>query len=118
MKYILLFHLLAITAVMLLWPNFHPEHLVVKQYHWQLDVLIHTGYFFGLTLLIAFLKLPIKPLFLFLGLSLFSASLELLQEFSFKRGVSLIDAVDNLVGIALALVVYQGFIKRRLINYK
>lgn len=107
MRYILLFHLLAITAVMLLWPNFHPEQVVLKHYYWQADVLIHTGYFFSLTLLIAFLKLPIKSFYLFLGLSLFSASLELLQEFSFKRGVSLMDAVDNVVGIGLALVLYH-----------
>ena len=118
MKYILLFHLLAITAVMLLWPNFHPEQVVLKQDYWQADVLIHTGYFFALTLLIAYLKLPVKPLVLFLGLSLFSVSLEALQAFSFKRGMSLMEMVYNLVGIGLGLLVYQGIMKKRMFNYK
>ena len=92
---------------MLLWPNFHPEQVVLNRYYWQADVLIHTGYFFCLTLVIAFLKLPVKTHILFLGLGLFSIALELLQHFSFKRGVSVMDAVDNLVGIGLAMLVYK-----------
>ena len=107
MRYIFLTILLVLTAIVLLWPNFHPEQVVLKHYYWQADVLIHTGYFFALTLLIASLKLPLKPLILFLGLSLFSLALEGLQEFSFKRGVSVMDAVDNVVGIGLGLVVYN-----------
>jgi len=95
--------MLAITATMLLWPNFHPEQLVLKHYYWQADVFIHTGYFFGLTVLIAALKLPVKPLVLFLSLGLFSVALELLQHFSYMRGVSLMDGIDNLVGIGLAM---------------
>lgn len=104
LKYILLILLLATTAILLLWPNFHPEQAILNHYYWQADVLIHTGYFFGLTLLIASLKLPVKPFFLFLGLSLFSIALELLQHFSSMRGVSWMDGVDNLVGIGLALM--------------
>jgi len=107
LKYIVLILVLSITATLLLWPNFHPEQAVLKHYYWQADVLIHTGYFFGLTLLISSLKLPIKPLVLFFGLGLFSVALELLQHFSSMRGVSLMDAVDNVVGITAALIVYQ-----------
>lgn len=112
MRYILLTLLLVLTAALLLWPNFHPEQKVLGEYYWQADVLIHSGYFFGLTLLIASLKLPVKPLVLFLGLSLFSVAMELLQHFSFKRGVSLMDAVDNLVGITLALILYYQLQRR------
>ena len=107
LRYIVLILVLSITATLLLWPNFHPEQVVLKHYYWQADVLIHTGYFFILTLLIASLKLPIKPLVLFFGLGLFSIALELLQHFSSMRGVSLMDAVDNVVGITAALIVYQ-----------
>ena len=107
LKYIVLILVLSITATLLLWPNFHPEQAVLKHYYWQADVLIHTGYFFGLTLLIASLKLPVKPLFLFLGLSLFSIALELLQHYSYMRGVSWMDGVDNLVGIGSALVLHN-----------
>ena len=104
LKYSLLILVLALTATLLLWPNFHPEQALLKHYYWQADVLIHTGYFFGLTLLIASLKLPIKPFILFIGLGLFSIALELLQHFSSMRGVSWMDGVDNLVGIGFALV--------------
>ena len=107
LRYISLILVLSITATLLLWPNFHPEQAILKHYYWQADVLIHTGYFFGLTLLISSLKLPIKPLVLFFGLGLFSIALELLQHFSSMRGVSLMDAVDNVVGITAALIVYQ-----------
>jgi VanZ family protein len=107
MKYILLILLLTLTATILLWPNFHPEQVVLKHYYWQADVLIHAGYFFALTILIASLKLPVKPFILFFGLSLFSIALELLQHYSYKRGVSLMDAVDNLVGIGLGVIIFQ-----------
>jgi hypothetical protein len=100
----LLILLLATTATILLWPSFHPEQAILKHYYWQVDVLIHSGYFFGLTLLIASLKLPVRPFFLFLGLSLFSIALELLQHFSSMRGVSWMDGVDNLVGIGLGFL--------------
>lgn len=116
MRYIFLTILLALTATMLLWPNFHPEQVVLKHYYWQADVLIHAGYFFGLTLLIASLKLPIKPFVLFLSLSLFSIVLELLQHFSSMRGVSLMDGVDNVIGIGLALIVFHWLNKQQVSN--
>ena len=118
MRYILLILLLVLTATMLLWPNFHPEQVVLKHYYWQADVVIHAGYFFVLTILIALLKIPVNSLVLFLGLSLFSISLELLQHFSYKRGVSLMDGVDNMLGIGLALLMVQWIIKKRIFSFK
>lgn len=92
---------------MFLWPNFHPEQELLHQYYWQADILIHTGYFFGLTLFIALLRFNIKALNLFLLLGLFSIVLELLQHFSSKRGVTWMDGVDNLIGIGLAILVFK-----------
>lgn len=113
MKYFLLILVLSVTAAMLLWPNFHPEGAVLDRYYWQADVLIHTGYFFGITLFISLLKFDIKPAYLFLLLGLFSMGLELLQSFSYKRGVSLMDTTDNLIGIGLALITYIWLVKKR-----
>ena len=31
---------------MCLWPDFHPEQKVLQQYYWQVDMLIHGGYYF------------------------------------------------------------------------
>lgn len=106
-KYVLLFLVLAITAIVLLRPNFHPEQALLHQYYWQADVLIHAGYFFGLTFFIASLKFKLKLVHLFLLLGTFSIVLELLQKFSYQRGVSWMDAMDNLIGIGLALIVYH-----------
>lgn len=111
-KWFALFSAILVTIALCLWPNFHPEQAVLKQYYWQADVLIHSSYFFGLTFLIASLRFNIKLVHLFLLLGTFSILLELLQSFSYKRGVSLMDGVDNLLGIGLALLMYK-YIKNR-----
>ena len=111
-KYLILIVTLALTSTLLLWPNFHPEQKLLGHYYWQADVLIHSGYFFGITLFILSLRLNIKSIYLFLFLGSFSIVMELLQHFSYKRGVSLMDAMDNLIGIGLALLVY-GWIDQK-----
>ncbi len=105
-KYIILFISLLVTILMCLWPNFHPEQKVLNQYYWFADILIHGGYYYLLALLLFNLKLKVKPLYLALALTLLSFVLESLQHFSFKRGVSLMDAASNLGGITLALLTY------------
>ena len=107
MKYFFLALILIFTATLCLWPNLHPEQAVLSRYYWQADVLIHSGYYFGLTLIVCLLKLKIKPVYLFLLLGLFSIALELLQIFSDKRGVSWMDGMDNLIGIVLAILIYK-----------
>ena len=114
LRYIVLILILGITATLLLWPNFHPEQAILRHYYWQLDVLIHAGYFFGLTLLIASLKLPVKPLYLFFSLSLFSIAMELLQHFSTMRGVSWLDGIDNVLGIGLGVFAFEYRIKKKI----
>jgi VanZ family protein len=99
LKHLILTLSLTATALMAVYPNFHPEQAVLDHYYWQADILIHGGYYFGLTLLILILKIKIKPFHLFLALTSFSFLLEGLQFFSFNRGVSFMDLGSNLLGI-------------------
>ena len=94
--------LLAITALLCLWPDFHPEERVLERYYWQADVLIHAGYYFGLCLLLLLLRPVVRPGLVCLGLALFSLILEALQHYSHLRAASLMDMASNLAGISLA----------------
>ena len=110
-KYSILIITLFITAALCLWPDLHPEKVVFSEYHWQVDVLIHSGYFFLVCTLILFLRFPIKMFYTGMYLFGFSVILELLQYFSFNRCVSFMDIADNLLGIIVAILVYHLFLK-------
>ena len=70
---------------------------------WQVDMLIHGGYYFVVCMLILLLRFKIKPIYIGLALFVFSILLELLQIFSYNRSVSLLDIASNLLGIGLAV---------------
>jgi len=112
-KYIILILALLATTIMCLAPNFHPEQAVLDRYYWQADVLIHSGYYFALTLLLLSLRLKIHPFLLSGALALVSYALELLQVFSFKRGVSFMDAGSNTLGIVLATGLFLLIVSRK-----
>lgn len=90
------------TILMCLWPDFHPERKVVHGYYWQVDMLIHGGYYFVACLIILSLRLSSKPLYLSVGLFLLSVMLEILQYYSHGRSVSVMDIGSNFLGITLA----------------
>ena len=102
-KWFALFIAILVTIALCLWPNFHPEQAVLKQYYWQTDVLIHGGYYLFLTIFIRFLNFKQKPLTVFLLIGALSFSLEMLQFFIPKRGVSLLDVGSNFLGIGAGL---------------
>ena len=70
---------------------------------WQVDMLIHGGYYFVVCMLILLLRFKIKPTYIGLALFVFSILLELLQNFSYHRSVSMLDILSNLLGIGLAV---------------
>ena len=105
-KYTILIITLIITAALCLWPDLHPEKAVFSEYHWQVDVLIHSGYFFLVCTLILFLRFPVKAVYAGMYLFGFSILLELLQYFSFNRSVTLMDIADNLLGIILSVILF------------
>ena len=102
-KYLILAITIIATVAMCLWPDFHPEQKVLQQYYWQVDMLIHDGYYFVVCLLILLLRFKPKPVYIGLALFIFSLVLELLQNFSFHRSVSMLDILSNLLGIGLAV---------------
>ena len=105
-KYLILTITIISTVAMCLWPDFHPEQEVFQQYYWQVDMLIHGGYYFVACMLILLLRFKIKPLHTGLAFFTFSLVLELLQNFSYHRSVSAMDIVSNLLGIGLAVGVF------------
>ena len=74
-------------------------------------MLIHGGYYFVVCMLILLLRFNMKPIYIGLALFTFSLLLELLQNFSYHRSVSLLDILSNLLGIGLAVGMFIGLMK-------
>lgn len=96
----------AVTILFFTFPNFHPEKYLGVGYSWQLDVAIHAGYFFALTVLFRFTVFKKTNIFLFFSiLFFFSLILELLQAWIPKRSATVLDMFSNAIGIGLAIAV-------------
>ena len=101
---------IALTIVLSTLPNFHPETYMGLAYTWQLDMLIHGGYYLLLTLLLRYFVFKQTNLFLFAGiLFLCSLVLEVLQAYIPKRSLTLLDMLSNFMGIVLGIVLFRIF---------
>lgn len=101
---------IALTIVLSTLPNFHPETYLGLPYTWQLDMLIHGGYYVLLTLLLRYFVFKQTNLFLFAGiLFLCSLVLEVLQAYIPKRSLTLLDMLSNFMGIVLGIVLFRIF---------
>ena len=108
---------MALTVVLATLPNFHPEGYLGFSYSWQLDVLIHAGYYFLLTVVLRFYVFKQSHLLLY-GILIFSLSLalELLQVWVPKRSLTLLDICSNLMGVFLACMLILTFKRRSLLK--
>ena len=96
---------ITLTIVLSTLPNFHPETYMGLAYTWQLDMLIHGGYYLLLTLLLRYFVFKQTNLFLFAGiLFLCSLVLEVLQAYILKRSLTLLDMLSNFMGIVLGVI--------------
>lgn len=103
---------IALTIVLSTLPNFHPESYLGLGYTWQLDMLIHGGYYFLLTLLLRYFVFKHSSVFLFGGiLFLCSIVLEVLQAWIPKRSLTVLDMLSNFIGIVLGIVLLKIFEK-------
>ena len=101
---------ITLTIVLSTLPNFHPETYMGLAYTWQLDMLIHGGYYLLLTLLLRYFVFKQTNLFLFAGiLFLFSLVLEVLQAHIPNRSLTLLDMLSNFMGIVLGIVLFRMF---------
>jgi VanZ family protein len=92
-----------VTAILSSLPNFHPEHYLGMGYHWWLDMMIHGGYYFLLSVLLySFYKKEKGPAYLFISILLFSYILELAQKEVPGRSFSGLDFLSNTIGVGLA----------------
>ena len=86
-------------------PNFHPEKYLGLTYSWQLDMIMHGGYFCMLTILLRMTVFAnTNGIALFGILFLTSLGLELLQTWIPKRSSTLLDVVSNGIGIFVGIV--------------
>jgi len=110
MKPKLIVALLIFTLVVCLMPNLHPENWIgVKDYLWQLDVVIHGSYYFILSLIIFYLlcKEKISTFLIMIILFVFSSMIEFLQIFIPKRSVDMLDISSNLIGVFFGFIVFK-----------
>jgi hypothetical protein len=68
---------------------------------------VHFTLFLGLTLLMHASRWPLRRIPLLLGLAGYAVAAELLQTFVPPRTVELIDALENLAGIALGAFLFR-----------
>jgi VanZ family protein len=102
---------IALTILLSTLPNFHPETYLGLSYTWQLDMLIHGGYYFLLTLLLRYFVFKQSSIFFFVNaLFFFSVVLELLQLWIPKRSLTLLDLLSNFIGI-ISGVIFLYFVQ-------
>jgi VanZ family protein len=102
-RYLLVFLVVILSAILSSLPNFHPEHYLGTDYHWWLDMMIHGCYYFLVSLLLYFLYNKEKrPAYLFISILLFSYILELAQKEVPGRSFSGLDFLSNTIGVGLA----------------
>jgi VanZ family protein len=100
-RFLLVFLFIVLTSVLSSLPNFHPEHYLGMGYHWWLDMMIHGGYYFLLSVLLySFYKEEQRPAYLFISILLFSYILELAQREVPGRSFSGLDFLSNTIGVA------------------
>jgi VanZ family protein len=103
LRYFLVILFVVLTGVLCTLPNFHPEHYLGTGYHWWLDMMIHGGYYFLLSVLLySFYKKEKGPAYLFISILLFSYILELAQREVPGRSFSGLDFLSNTIGVAAA----------------
>lgn len=96
-------------------PNFHPEKYLGLRYSWQLDMIMHGGYFFMLTILLRMTVFAnTNGIALFSILFLSSLGLELLQTWIPKRSFTLLDVMSNGIGIGLGIAMFKIVSRRNL----
>ena len=106
-KYFYLALIIIITSLLYLWPDFHPERIVVNDHKWFYDLIIHGGYFFVSTFLILLIRLKYNIALIGLIFFLLSVILELLQYVSYNRSVDIMDIGCNFIGIVLAVGAFR-----------
>jgi len=95
------------SLVMLLIPDFHPERWYSTGYHEWLDIVQHSAYFFGFTLMLLWVFPSVRrgnPWYFVVVLV--ATLLEVAQLWVPKRSFSLVDMCSNLLGITLGYVVW------------
>lgn len=101
---------ISLTVLFCAWPDFHPEKYLGLKYSWQLDMLLHSGYYLLFTLLVGFLYGKKINSFLFFSLLFtFSLLLELIQNWIPKRSLTLLDVVSNAIGVIFGIVLFEFF---------
>jgi VanZ family protein len=92
-----------LTSVLCTLPNFHPEHYLGTGYHWWLDMMIHGGYYFLLSLILfTFYNKDRKTAYFFLAILVLSYILEFVQIMVPGRSFSALDFLSNTIGVGLA----------------
>ena len=95
------FILLGITSLL---PNFHPEHLITKEYNSTLDIAIHASLYLVISLIVFSLKKHSKLKYqtiTALSIFLFSFIIEFSQKFIPGRTFTFQDLGSNILGISI-----------------
>lgn len=108
MKAFITFLLITFAVSFSLWPDFHPEEIILNQsYNWLIDTIFHSCTYLGITLftrilLFKYTKRNIHLFFILFGVSFL---LEIIQMYIPGRSFTYLDLFSNALGITIGLVV-------------
>jgi VanZ family protein len=104
---------LLLTSFLAAQGYFKPEHLIGMRYHWWLDMFIHGGYYFLLSLVLSFFFANYtKPIILWAIFLSVSFIFELAQLWVPGRSFALLDFISNTLGVTLGVWLYFKLRKR------
>jgi len=102
-----------LTSFFVAQPYFKPEHLLGMKYHWWLDMLIHGGYYFLLSLVLSFFFANhTKPIILWAIFLSVSFIFEVAQLWVPGRSFALLDFISNTLGITLGMLLYFRVLRK------
>jgi VanZ family protein len=99
------------TILFSLLPGFHPDDYVSTHYNIPGDLWVHTGSYFLISL-VAFVLFSFNRTWVYASFALllvFSIALEVIQYFIPERGFSLLDILSNVTGIAICMIIAEGY---------
>ncbi len=97
------------TVFISLIPDFHPEKSINQSYSKSLDMILHSGHYLIITILISFILTKLNKLTILFYLLSFSTLLEICQIWINGRSFTIFDLLSNVIGITTGIILIRFY---------
>ncbi len=110
-----IFNLFIITLIIIstvlfsLIPDFHPERSINQSYSKTLDMILHSGHYLTITILISLTLPKINNITILFSLLSISTFLEICQIWVIGRSFIVFDLVSNIIGITIGIILIRFY---------